>query len=147
MQALLPFGKEELYPLVTRALVLRFDWRRQAVRLGPLALDARVGWEVALDASGDVFGPGAYPDGLRYALGCGSTATAPRGLLLSWLARELASDRDQRRLGLRAWTALGGDHRLQLSVQREVGTPAHRIGDWTVAASFHLAGLPSRGED
>ncbi len=134
----LPFGKEELYPVVTRALVLRVEWRRRGLALGPLRLSGRAGWEVALDASSDVFTPDAYPDGPRFGADLGVPAAADRGVSVGWDARELAGGRHLRRAVAEAWTGLSGRHRLRLTVLRELGVRTHRLADWQVGISLEL---------
>ena len=74
LQMTTPFGKDESYPLSSRALVLRLDWRRHDLVLGPVALGPRIGWEIAMDASGDVFDEVAFPDGLRFGVHRGFAA-------------------------------------------------------------------------
>lgn len=140
-QVSLPFGREVLYPLSSRALVLVLDWQREAIALGPLAVTARVGWEIALDASGDHFVPEAFPDGPRWGLDLGYPRTAPRGVSLGWSARELEADRHQRQAVLTGWWPLAERHRLWLGIVRDLGVRQHRLADWTLTVGFDFRGL------
>lgn len=134
----LPFGKEELYPLESRAMALRVGWRRQGLDLGPWQLSGRVGWEVALDASGEVFAPEAFPDGFRYGVEVGSPAVRTRGASLGWQARELSEGRHLRQAVAEAWAEVAGRHRVRVTVVRELGVTRHRLADWRVGVSLEL---------
>lgn len=138
LQMTTPFGKDETYPLSSRALVLRLDWRRQDLALGPVVLGARVGWEIAMDASGDVYDEVAFPDGLRFGVGVGLPLTRERGFRVGWAARELSDGRHSRRAEASAWTTTGAGHRLRLLILRELGARSHRLTDWRVGLAFEL---------
>jgi hypothetical protein len=137
----LPFGKESLYPLSSRALAMSIDWRRADIAVGPLVATGRVGWEISLDASGDVFAPEAFPDGLRWGAELGVPWTDERGVRVAWSARELEADRHQRRAELQAWLPLASRHRVWVEVLRELGVRRHRLADWTVQVALDLRGL------
>lgn len=134
----LPFGKEELYPIESRALVLRFEWRRRGIAIGPLGLSGWIGRESAYDASGDVFVAEAFPGGWRYGVDLGLPSSRSRGLSLGWQARELANDRHQRRAVAEAWVEIPGRHRLRLAAVRELGVTAHRFADWQLGIGLEL---------
>lgn len=134
----LPFGKEELYPLESRAMALRVSWRRQGLDLGPWQLSGRIGWEVSLDASGEVFASEAFPDGFRYGLEVGSPAARARGASLGWQARELSGGQHLRQAVADVWTDVAGRHRVRLTVLRELGVTRHRLADWRVGVSLEL---------
>lgn len=138
----LPFGKEELYPIETRALVLRVEWRRRAVAIGPLGLSGWLGRESSFDASGDVFVSEAFPDGFRYGIDLGLPPTRHRGVSVGWQARELANDRHLRRAVAEAWADIPGRHRLRVSVVRELGATVHRFADWHLGVGLELRRPP-----
>lgn len=141
LEVTLPFGNDKTYPLASRALVLRMDWRRHELAIGPVSLAARVGWEVALDASGEVYDEKAFPDGLRYGLESGTPLSADRGITVGWAARELSDGHHSRRVEASAWTTMSGGHRLRLTVLRELGARSHRMTDWCVGLAFELRRL------
>lgn len=134
----LPFGKEELYPIETRALVLRIEWRHRGIALGPVGVSGWLGRESAFDASGDVFVSEAFPGGFRYGIDLGMPSTRSRGLSLGWQARELANDRHLRRAVAEAWVDVPGRHRVRMSVVRELGATVHRFADWHVGIGLEL---------
>jgi len=134
----LPFGKEELYPIESRALMLRVEWRRRAIAVGPLELSGWLGRESAFDASGEVFVPEAFPGGWRHGVDLGLPPSRRWGLSLGWQARELANDRHLRRALAEAWVEIPGHHRLRLTTVRELGATTHRFADWHLGIGLEL---------
>jgi len=147
LQVTAPFGKDETYPLSCRALVMRLEWRRRELALGPVSISGRVGWEIAMDASGDAFGSEAFPDGLRFGVTAGTALAAPRGWTVGWAARELSGGHHSRRAEASAWTSTATGHRARLFVIRELGARSHRITDWRLGLAFELRRPPAEDED
>lgn len=146
LRAGLPFGTDRLYPYSAACLPLSADWRLDRALGGRWRAWLRAGVEHTFDSSGEELDPGAFPGGWRYGCGVGLPADRPRGVDLTWAARELDGGRHARSLVLSGWLPWGADHRLRLHLARGLGRRADRLAAWSFGLTWQLAGLADDGQ-